>query len=84
MARKRERTRIVTVYYGHHVGDMKMWETIPVKIPANTPEDKIEEVACASALPILGNGELQLAFIGLYNESEFCDEDNEDGHAVDP
>jgi hypothetical protein len=35
-------------------------------------------------LPILGNGELQLAFIGLYNESEFCDEDNEDGHAVDP
>lgn len=53
----------------------QQWYTIEVEIPADTPQDKIEEVATAELLKILGKGDVYAAFYGVYHipSAEECE-----------
>lgn len=72
----------VEVYYGYYLGNTKMWDTEYVEIAADTPEDKIEEVAihafhdCVEG-GVFGNDMKKevIAFIGLFNVKDEEDVD---------
>ena len=55
------KTRSIEVYYGYYVGDSQMWDSEYVKIPIDTPKDKMEEVT----LKNFSKPKLDFAFKGI-------------------
>lgn len=54
------------------------WYTVDVEIPADTPEEKIEEVATAELLKIVGKGDVYPAFNGVYHVPSADERDDAD------
>ena len=71
-----KKTRTVEMYVGVHEGNAQTWFTEFVDIPADTPEDKVGEVAEKKLLRRLEKTDLQVAFVGVYNDSYEEDEDD--------
>jgi hypothetical protein len=67
----------IEVYYGYYLGDAQMWDTAYIFIPADTPEEKYEEVGKKVFLSH-DHGEDTIAFVGLYSvdQDQFCDDED--------
>lgn len=83
------KTREIEMYVGldhQGLGQGGDWYTTYVEIPADTPADKIREVAeqaLTEKLDAEGTSTLSVAFIGVYSIPDEEEEDVEDETVVD-
>lgn len=61
-------TREIEMYFGYTLGDIKLWDTTFVEIPAITPDIWIESVAVATLMRDESMDDM--AFYGVYNIPE--------------
>ena len=81
----------VEVYYGYYAGEARLWDTIFVSLPIDTPEDKIEKLAVEKfyrdfssnghAGGVMFTGAFPWEYVDTESDDYICDEDEnfEDG-----
>ena len=74
------KTRPIEMYVGIYQGDYQTWDTAFVDIPADTPDDKVEEVAKETLLKELEKQkDLHVAFVGVYcTNDDWAQEEDDD------
>ena len=59
----------VEVYFGYYLGDAQMWDTNYVYLPADTPEDKVKQLALDMFHAKI-DPDISLAFTGIFHIGE--------------
>ena len=74
---KTRKTRFVEMYYGDN--ETKSWDTIEIEIPADTPDNRIKDMADQAMLREMQKRNIAAAFWGVRHIEEMEWEDENDG-----